>query len=88
MSYTRVYDTDFNFMYQLRDGESLTDTFLDVHPLGYYWTNSNLNTQQFTAITTDPSTGTHTFQVINGVPTITTCACGHPKGTAAWTTLA
>lgn len=88
MSYTRVYDTDFNFMYQLRDGETLTDTFLDVHQLGRYWTDPSLNTQQFTAVTTDPTTGTHTFQVISGVPTITTCACGHPKGTAAWTTLA
>lgn len=87
MAYTCVYDADFNLMYRLRDGESLTDTFLDVHPLGRYWTDPSVNTQQFTAVTTNDDR-THSFQVSNGTPVIVTCACGHPKGTAAWTTLA
>jgi hypothetical protein len=86
MAYTRIYDTDFNFVYQLRDGESLTDTYLDVHPLGRYWTDPSLNGQQFTAVTTADD-GTHTYQVISAVPGIVTCACGHPKGTASWTAL-
>jgi hypothetical protein len=86
MAYTRIFDRDFNVVYQLRPDEALTDTYLDAHPLGHYWTDSTLNTQQFTAVTTNDD-GTHSYQVISAVPDVVICACGHPKGTASWTAL-
>lgn len=77
----RVWDQDLNVVYQLADGETLSQGYVELHRLGAALLQSD-ETHKYVA-TTDSEDGNRIVQQIQSV-SITNCSCGNRLATATW----
>lgn len=82
MALVRVWDADLNSIYQLKSGETITQGYVSLHPLGRALMDTSSVVGKYIA-TTDNDDGTRVVQQVGSV-SVATCSCGNPIATASW----